>query len=180
MPATTPHCVVGRLLRACAVKSNFQREHVCSRANSWEIAMLMTDSRITVLALAALLAACGNQEQAAVEPTSTVPSDQSVEQAAGAEAVNRSVDGWVGRWPGVEGTYLDIARNGDKYEIEIANLDGPKTYEGISAGDHIEFRRGGKMESIRASDGNGTGMKWLLDKTNCLVITWGSEGYCRN
>lgn len=180
MPATTPQCVVGRLLSTWADQVNFHGEHVCSRANSWAIAMRMTDIGITIVAMAALLASCRNQQQAAVEPTSTVSSNRSTEQTAGPEALNSSTDGWVGRWPGVEGTYLDLSRNGDKYVVEIANLDGPKTYQGISAGDHIEFRRGGKAESIRATDGKGTGMKWLLDQTNCLVVTVGSEGFCRN
>jgi hypothetical protein len=35
------------------------------------------------------------------------------------------------------------------------------------------------MESIRATDGPATGMKWLSDKSNCLTIRSG-EGYCRD
>jgi len=36
-----------------------------------------------------------------------------------------------------------------------------------------------KTETIRATDGAGTGMKWLADRKDCLVVTVGSEGFCR-
>jgi hypothetical protein len=39
--------------------------------------------------------------------------------------------------------------------------------------------RDGTTETIRATDGAGTGMKWLANKTDCLVVTVGSEGFCR-
>jgi hypothetical protein len=63
--------------------------------------------------------------------------------------------------------------------VEIHSLDGPATYDGISAGDRIEFQRNGKMESIHSGNGQETGMKWLLDKNNCLIIKTG-EGFCRS
>jgi hypothetical protein len=89
-------------------------------------------------------------------------------------------DKWLGCWQGVECTYLTLSRKGNKYSIEIANLDGPKTYEGIPVGgDHIEFIRNGKTESIRAASGKETGMKWLADEKNCLVVRVGTEGFCR-
>ena len=72
-----------------------------------------------------------------------------------------------------------LSKNADKYVVLINSLDGPATYEGTSTGDRIEFRRDGKMESIHAGDGQDTGMKWLLDKSNCLVIKTG-EGFCRD
>ncbi len=91
----------------------------------------------------------------------------------------RPTDRWLGEWKGVEGTYLRLARKGEKYDITIADLDGPKTYEGVGAGDHIEFQRGGNTESIRAASGEQTGMKWLATEKNCLVVRFGSEGFCR-
>jgi hypothetical protein len=91
-----------------------------------------------------------------------------------------ATDKWIGRWQGVEGTFLALSKNGDKYQIEIANLDGAKVYEGVAAGDHIEFMRNGKTETIRAVTGKETGMKWLADQNNCLVVTVGSEGFCRD
>lgn len=89
-------------------------------------------------------------------------------------------DQWLGRWPGVQGTYLELARHQDGYAITIRNLDGPSTYQGRVAGDHLEFTRDGKTETIRSGNGQDTGMKWLLEKKNCLVIQKGSEGFCRD
>jgi hypothetical protein len=88
-------------------------------------------------------------------------------------------DTLVGKWPGVEGTYLEVEKKGDKYEIEIKNLDGSKKYEGTAKGDVIEFSRNGKTETIKAATAEETGMKWLKGEKNCVVITKGSEGYCK-
>jgi hypothetical protein len=88
-------------------------------------------------------------------------------------------DLWLGQWNGPEGTYLVLAKNGVKYVVKIRSLDGLDTYEGVAAGDRIQFTRDGKAESIRAGSGEVTGMKWLLDKKNCLIIKTG-EGFCRD
>jgi len=98
-------------------------------------------------------------------------------QADGTE--RPALQSWVGRWTGPEGTWLDLSANGEGYLVQIRNLDGEASYEGRAAGDHIEFERNGTTESIRASDGAGTGMKWLAEKKDCLVIKSG-EGYCRD
>jgi hypothetical protein len=88
-------------------------------------------------------------------------------------------DALVGRWPGVEGTYLNVTKKADKYSIEIANLDGPKTYEGTAKGYVIEFTRDGKTETIKAVSGAETGMKGFEKETNCVVVTKGKEGFCK-
>jgi hypothetical protein len=88
-------------------------------------------------------------------------------------------DTWAGRWNGPEGTYLTIAGADGVYEITIKDLDAARTFGGSAAGNRIEFRRDGVEESIRATNGDGTGMKWLAGKTNCLTIKLG-EGYCRD
>ena len=62
--------------------------------------------------------------------------------------------------------------------MKINSLDKPAVYEGLALGDHIEFQRDGKRESIHAGNGEDTGMKWLLDEKNCLIIKT-SEGFCR-
>jgi hypothetical protein len=49
----------------------------------------------------------------------------------------------------------------------------------MAAGDRIEFERDGKRESVRAGSGKETGMKWLLEKKDCLIIKTG-EGFCRD
>lgn len=88
-------------------------------------------------------------------------------------------DQWIGRWNGPEGTFLSITAKGDGYMIEIADLDGPRTFAATRAGDLLVFERDGKRESVRATDGKQTGMKWLQDSTDCLTIRIG-EGYCRD
>ena len=88
-------------------------------------------------------------------------------------------DSLAGRWTGPEGTYLNVTKKGEKYTIEIANLDGPKTYEGSAKGDVIEFTRNGKTETIKAGSGADTGMKGFEKETNCVVVTKGSEGFCK-
>jgi hypothetical protein len=90
-----------------------------------------------------------------------------------------AADQWLGKWIGPEGTFLVISKSGDKYTVQIQSLDGPNTYVGTGHADSIEFVRDGKTESIRAGSGQDTGMKWLLDKKNCLVIKTG-EGFCRD
>jgi len=87
-------------------------------------------------------------------------------------------DDWLGRWIGPEGTYLELARQADGYSVTIQSLDGPARYDGRPVNDHIEFKRNGKVESIRATGGPDTGMKWLADKSRCLTIRMG-EGFCR-
>lgn len=102
-------------------------------------------------------------------------SSNSQEAAASKNAVPVQ---WLGKWVGPEGTFLVLSKSSDKYTVQIQSLDGPNTYEGKANADSIEFVRGGKTESIRAGSGQDTGMKWLLDKKNCLVIKFG-EGFCR-
>jgi uncharacterized protein YecT (DUF1311 family) len=94
-------------------------------------------------------------------------------------AANSVTDRWLGKWVGPEGTYLVLSKSGDKYLVEIHSLDGTATYDGTATDDRIEFQRNGKSESIRAGNGQETGMKWLLDKKNCLIIRAG-EGFCRD
>jgi len=55
----------------------------------------------------------------------------------------------------------------------------PRKFAGAAAGDTIAFERDGAKESVHASDGNATGMKWLAGKSNCLTVRAG-EGYCRD
>ena len=87
-------------------------------------------------------------------------------------------DNWLGKWSGPEGTFLQLAGGNGKYEVTIQNLDGPRTFQGQAAGNHIEFERNGVKESLRATNGAETGMKWLSEKSSCLTVRAG-EGYCR-
>jgi hypothetical protein len=155
---------------------------------------------IWLVAIAAFLVAC----QPSVKNAPVTPSPSPSASPSASPSVSPSgspankVESWIGKWPGPEGTYLtitkkvsevkpsmspsdkkDIAASAEKFTIDIANLDGPKTFEGIAKGDHIEFVRNGKTETIKAATGAETGMKGFENEKNCLVVTRGSEGFCR-
>ena len=135
----------------------------------------MTKIHVWILALLlAALAGCQDRKQRSESSSSNPPAI-----SAPVPPANNVTDQWLGKWIGPEGTFLVLSKNGDKYVVEIQALDGPATYDGIPAGDRIEFQRNGKTESIHAGDGQETGMKWLLDKKNCLIIKTG-EGFCRS
>lgn len=86
---------------------------------------------------------------------------------------------WTGQWNGPEGTALKLeAMAGGKFAVIIRNLDGERRFEGVRQGTQVHFERDGRQEVIKGTDGAGTGMKWLADKTNCLTVNPG-EGYCR-
>ena len=128
------------------------------------------------IAMAVLLTGCQNQQpvervQARQESAPSSPTSQ-------LEKTNSVFNQWLGKWTGPEGTFLELSKDGDKFVVRINSLDGPATYAGIGVRDHIEFQRNGKSESIHAGNGEDTGMKWLLDEKNCLVIKK-SEGFCR-
>jgi hypothetical protein len=107
--------------------------------------------------------------------------DSSASDAASSNATNLdpATDKWLGQWNGPEGTFLWLEGGKGTYEITIQDLDGPRTYQGSTVGDQIHFDRNGATESIRATNGVETGMKWLSDKSDCLTIRPG-EGYCRD
>ena len=87
-------------------------------------------------------------------------------------------DAWAGQWNGPEGTFLRIEGKEGNYELTIQNLDGPLKYTGVGIGEKIQFERDGIKETIHASNGEETGMKWLSEKSDCLTIRVG-EGYCK-
>lgn len=87
-------------------------------------------------------------------------------------------DAWAGQWNGPEGTSLKVTGVRGSYDLVVTNLDGPRAFKGTADGDTIRFERDGKPQVLRATNGEGTGMKWLADKTECLVVAPG-EGFCR-
>jgi hypothetical protein len=139
-----------------------------TRAHFWIIPVFMT----------VFTTGCEDRNQPAGS-SSVTTGNPPAKSAAAPTATNNVTDQWLGKWIGPEGTYLVLSKNLDKYMVEIHSLDGPASYDGISAGDRIEFQRNGRTESIRAGMGHETGMKWLLDKNNCLIIRAG-EGFCRD
>src|SRR5262245_42528611 len=94
-------------------------------------------------------------------------------QQAVPPAVAPVADGWLGRWSGPEATWLEIAAINGAYTVTVTNLDGPRTFAATAAADGLRFERDGTMESITATDGPGTGMKWLDTRRNCLKIRTG-------
>jgi hypothetical protein len=126
-----------------------------------------------ILACIAIFAGCGKKESSAPmpKPDSSIHSESAPPRSA--------LDTWQGTWNGPEGTYLKLTEKSDsRYEILIRDLDGERSFEGVGSADEIHFTRDGRQERIRATDGTGTGMKWLAGKSECLTVKPG-EGYCR-
>lgn len=88
---------------------------------------------------------------------------------------------WSGKWTGPEGTHLTLRQNNrGTFDLAIRNLDGERVFNAARDKDGIlKFTRDGVTETIQAGTGAQTGMKWLADKQDCLVIRSG-EGYCRD
>ena len=139
-----------------------------TKTHFWTITLLLT----------VFIAGCEARNQPAGS-SSIATTNPPPKSTAAPPAASNVTDQWLGKWIGPEGTYLVLSKNLDQYIVEIHSLDGPASYNGISAGDRIEFQRNGRTESIHAGEGHETGMKWLLDKNNCLIIRTG-EGFCRN
>lgn len=114
--------------------------------------------------LTILLPGCSDRKVSPISPDSA--------------SVPATTDRWLGQWNGPEGTFVRIDGGQGKYQVTIQNLDGPRTFQGSAADGQIHFERNGLKESIRATNGAQTGMKWLTDKSNCLTVRAG-EGYCR-
>ena len=151
---------------------------------------------MTAMALLAALGACGT-----VEPTDSIPNatvDTSVIDAMANETpapmnvgdkmitAVEPVDPaqWVGRWTGVEGLYLDIqpdpARGNGAFMLEMQyTLDDTGTFPGDAVANGIRFTRPDGTFLLTATDGEATGLRYLLDKQECLTVTTG-EGYCRD
>lgn len=68
-----------------------------------------------------------------------------------------------------------VPKENSKYAV---TMEDERTFEGTAGPDYIVFERDGIQERIKATDGEGTGMKWLADESNCLTVKEG-EGYCR-
>ena len=138
---------------------------------------------IGMLCGALALAGCGQKarEEAgspagAIFANSLVPAEPAAPPAA---------DGWIGRWTGPEGLFLDVARDAagpGRYTLTIkADLDSKgDVYPARADGDALRFTRAGKDLTIRAGRGADTGFKWLADKQDCLIVMAGEEGYCRD
>jgi hypothetical protein len=147
--------------------------------NTLRRSALLTVFALLTFALGACTPATETNKPAALNTAPSPATSPAASSANSPIATATKVDSMVGKWNGPEGTYLNIAKKGDKYSIEIANLDGPKTYEGTAKGDTIEFTRDGKTETVKTATGVETGMKGFEKETNCLVVKKGEEGFCK-
>ncbi len=126
-----------------------------------------------------LLSACDKEAQQAPKPAP--PSVQ-----ATLVPDTPPTDKWVGKWIGVEGLYLTIAKDDSigrgHYLLTMQyglDADDSGTFKGEAAEDGITFSRPDGPQLLRAGDGEATGLKWLADKKDCLIVDTG-EGYCRD
>lgn len=134
----------------------------------------------TVLTLSALLLLSGCTEDSHTQETQTpAVTEQS-------QSDYQTTDQWVGKWTGVEGLVLDISKNQPAgpghYLLEMRyglDADQSGTFEGQATEQGISFSREGDTHLLRAGDGETTGMKWLAEKQDCLIVQSG-EGYCRD
>ena len=153
--------------------------------------LLRRSALLTVFAALGLGAACGPKAEVAVKPAATPAATASPVSSPAIQVADDKKTGaekLVGRWNGPEGTFINITEKAAKpassdapkmFSIEIQNLDKPEMFEGTAKGDVIEFTRRGKTETVKPATGAETGMKGFDKETNCVVVTKGSEGYCK-
>ena len=138
---------------------------------------------------AALVVLTGCEKAEAPAPADTNMTDSAVGEAVPAQgteagdaaaAAHRHAD-WAGKWTGVEGMYVNIAvADPGRYKLDMqSDLDTKGSYDGEDGTDGIKFRRGEEELVLRRGSGDDTGLKYLADKTDCLVVKPG-EGYCRD
>ena len=89
---------------------------------------------------------------------------------------------YLGKWIGVEGMVLNVAkRDGGGVTLDMVwglDPDDKGSFPGSVTAEGLRFTREGKDEILVPSDGDATGLKWLAGKKNCLTVKTG-EGYCR-
>ena len=88
---------------------------------------------------------------------------------------------WEGRWDGVEGMYVVISSaEPSVYRLDMqSDLDTMGAYVGSESSEGIRFVRNDQVLLLRQGSGAETGLKYLADKKDCLVVKSG-EGYCRD
>ena len=89
---------------------------------------------------------------------------------------------YTGRWTGVEGMFLDVARGAGPKRFRLTmqyDLDHKATADARLVADSLVFTRDGKELTLRPTNGDATGLKYLAGKKDCLTVAPG-EGYCRD
>jgi hypothetical protein len=133
---------------------------------------------LTLLAAVALTACSG--------PAPNTSSDGNMTSAGSVErkvaAPKPKAPDYTGRWIGVEGMVLDIAPTATPGRYTLAmqwDLDNKGKFDGIATGYTISFDRNSIRETLRPTNGDATGLKYLAGKIDCLTVKPG-EGYCRD
>lgn len=130
------------------------------------------------------MTSAGSVENSAMANAEIVPPDETAPETAADDAATNNMAAtpdYTGRWKGVEGMYLDVKSAGEgRYTLAMQwDLDNKGIFEGTAQGDAIVFDRKGTRETLRPTDGDATGLKYLAGKTDCLTVRTG-EGYCRD
>jgi len=102
--------------------------------------------------------------------------------ASGSISVLQAADvaaGFVGRWVGPEDSSLEIVARQHDYEVSLMGVDGSGVFTGTIDGGGMRMERNGQVQRIRHVSGPETGVKYLADKRDCVVMTSG-EGFCRD
>jgi hypothetical protein len=84
-----------------------------------------------------------------------------------------------GQWAGLSDSSLTITKKDAKYQIAIKSGGKTETFEGLAQDDTILMKRKDKAEIIKAATPEETGIKWPGGEKSCIVITKGSEAYCK-
>ena len=71
-----------------------------------------------------------------------------------------------------------IAPGGYRLTMQY-DLDHKASVDATREGDALTFERDGKRLTLRPTDGDATGLKYLAGKKDCLTVAAG-EGYCRD
>lgn len=104
-----------------------------------------------------------------------------VETAKADDIPENRFDGWVGKWTGPEGMFVDVKSLGKgKFQLKMqSDLDTKGTYTGNAEEHGIRFARNGGKFLLYRTNGDETGLKYLAGKKECLMVKSG-EGYCRD
>ncbi len=145
--------------------------------------------RILILTALSALTACSRETPEEVKNAAAATNTPAAAATAGPAGDGATFTGlpkqkapdYVGRYVGVEGMYLNIkhAATPGRYRMEMQwDLDNKGEFRGEQVGDTIVFERNGVRETLRPTNGDATGLKYLAGKTDCLTVKSG-EGYCK-
>ncbi|MFT3996267.1 MAG: hypothetical protein QM667_02580 [Asticcacaulis sp.] len=123
------------------------------------------------------LIACSPREE---DPPTEAESRASTSASVSASRAADVAAGYVGRWTGPEGSSLEVVARQHDYEVSISGVQvGPGVFTGTVEGDALRIERNGEAQTIRHTTGPRTGIKYLADKKDCVLISSG-EGFCRD